>query len=165
MNRPSTTRQALGLVAFLAVSFAAAAVGATASISAPTFYAELSKPSWAPPASLFGPVWTVLYVMIGVSAWLAWRDHGLRRAWPALVVWVVQLIANALWTWLFFSLRSGALAMADIVALCLLIATTIAMFRRLNRTAALLLVPYLLWVSFASALTYSCWMRNPVLLG
>ncbi len=165
MTRPTTSRQVLGLIGFLAVTFAAGAVGAIASISAVRFYAELAKRSWAPPAWLFGPVWSVLYLMIGVSAWLVWRDHGLRGARSALVVWVLQLAANALWTWLFFSLRSGALSMAEIVVLWLLIVTTIAMFWRLQRTAALLLVPYLLWVSFASALTYACWTRNPALLG
>ncbi|HYW51274.1 MAG TPA: TspO/MBR family protein [Gemmatimonadaceae bacterium] len=165
MNRPTKSRQALGLVAFLAVTFAAGIVGAIASISAVKFYAELSKPSWAPPAWLFGPVWSVLYVMIAVSAWLVWRDHGLRGARTPLIVWVLQLVANALWTWLFFTLRSGALSMAEIVVLWLLIATTIRMFWPLDRIAALLLVPYLVWVSFASALTYACWTRNPMLLG
>ena len=165
MNRPTRAAQITALIAFLAVTFAAGAVGAIASIRAVVFYAELSKPSWAPPAALFGPVWSLLYVMIAISAWLVWRQHGLRRPRNAMIVWLLQLGANALWTWLFFTLMSGALAMAEIVVLWLLIAMTISMFWRLQRTAALLLVPYLLWVSFASALTYSCWMRNPTLLG
>ncbi|HYW50284.1 MAG TPA: TspO/MBR family protein, partial [Gemmatimonadaceae bacterium] len=148
MNRPSTSRQVLGLIGFLAVTFAAGIVGAVASISAVKFYFILDKPSWAPPAWLFGPVWSVLYVMIAVSAWLVWRDNGLRTTRPAMIVWLLQLAANALWTWLFFQVRSGAWSMAEIVVLWLLIVITIVMFRRFNRTAGWLLVPYLLWVTF-----------------
>lgn len=165
MTRPTRGAQIKALIAFLAITFAAGAVGAIASVTAVQFYFILDRPSWAPPAWLFGPVWSVLYVMIAVSAWLVWREHGLRTTRPAMIVWVLQLAANALWTWLFFIVRSGALAMAEIVVLWLLIVVTMVLFWRFKRLAAVLLVPYLLWVSFASALTYSCWMRNPTLLG
>ena len=147
------------------MSFAAAAVGGLASASASEFYLNLVRPSWAPPAWLFAPVWSVLYVLMGVAAWLVWRARGLGGARNALLVFVVQLAANALWTWLFFVWRQGGLAFAEILLLLALILAAIVLFWRANRLAAVLLVPYLLWVSFASALTLSTWRLNPGLLG
>lgn len=163
---PLTFRQqALGLAGWLAATFVAGGAGAIASAGAPSFYSELSLPPWAPPAWLFGPVWSVLYVLMGLAAWLVWRKHGFRGASTALRLFVVQLFANALWTWIFFVWRHGALSLAEIVALWLLIASTIAAFWRLHKPAALLLVPYLAWVSFATALTFLLWRLNPELLG
>jgi tryptophan-rich sensory protein len=107
----------------------------------------------------------VLYFLMAVAAWLVWREHGFRGAPTALWLFVIQLFANALWTWLFFVLHLGALSLAEIVVLWLLIAATIAAFWPLQRFAALLLVPYLAWVSFASALTLSLWRLNPSVLG
>ena len=158
------TNQAWGLVGWLVLTFAAGATGAIASVTAQTFYAQLVQPAWAPPAWLFGPVWTVLYIMIGVSAWLVWRAHGLRRARLALTLFVAQLVANALWTWLFFVLHQGALSVLEILLLWALIVATIVAFSRLYRPAAWLLLPYLAWVSFASALTWSIWRLNPGVL-
>jgi tryptophan-rich sensory protein len=103
--------------------------------------------------------------MMGVAAWLVWRKHGLPGAASALKLFVIQLIANALWTWLFFVWHQGALSFAEIVVLWLLVASTIVAFWRLHRLAALMLVPYLAWVSFASALTFSLWRLNPTVLG
>jgi translocator protein len=160
MKHPSPFVQALGLAGWLAGSFATAAIGGLASVRAAVFYNELTQPAWAPPAWLFGPVWTILYLLMGVAAWLIWRKHGFRGAATAL-----QLCANALWTWLFFALRQGALSLVEIVVLWLLIAATIGAFWRLNRIAALLLVPYLAWVTFATALNYTLWRLNPALLG
>jgi translocator protein len=168
MTRPptlSTSSQAVGLLVWLLMSFAAAAVGGLASASAREFYLNLVRPSWAPPAWLFAPVWSVLYVLMGVAAWLVWRARGLGGARNALLVFVVQLAANALWTWLFFVWRQGGLAFAEILLLLALILAAIVLFWRANRLAAVLLVPYLLWVSFASALTLSTWRLNPGLLG
>ena len=168
MTRPptlSTSSQAVGLLVWLLMSFAAAAVGGLASASASEFYLNLVRPSWAPPAWLFAPVWSVLYVLMGVAAWLVWRARGLGGARNALLVFVVQLAANALWTWLFFVWRQGGLAFAEILLLLALILAAIVLFWRANRLAAVLLVPYLLWVSFASALTLSTWRLNPGLLG
>jgi tryptophan-rich sensory protein len=102
---------------------------------------------------------------MAVAAWLVWRRQGFRRARAALSLFVVQLFANALWTWLFFVLHRGALALTEIIILWLLIAATIGAFWPLQRHSALLLVPYLAWVSFASALTWSLWRLNPVALG
>jgi tryptophan-rich sensory protein len=102
---------------------------------------------------------------MAVAAWLVWRKHGFRGARTALRLFIAQLVANALWTWLFFVLQRGALSLAEIAVLWLLIAATIFAFWSLDRLAALLLVPYLAWVSFASALTLSLWRLNPSVLG
>ena len=142
--------------------FVAAAVGAVASVDAPSFYAQLNKPSWAPPAGVFGPVWTVLYALMGVAAWLVWRSPGPKRA--ALTLFGAQLAANALWSWLFFAWHRGALAAVEILVLLALIVAMIVAFCRISRLAALLMVPYLLWVSFASVLTWAVWRSNPTLL-
>jgi benzodiazapine receptor len=161
----SQTHQALGLLGWLLLVFAAAAVGGFASASAGAFYGELVRPSWGPPGWLFGPVWSVLYVLMGISAWLVWRVRGIAGAKSALLVFVFQLAANALWTWLFFVWRQGGLAVAEILLLWVLIAATIGLFWRVSRLSAALLFPYLAWVSFASALTFSMWRLNPALLG
>jgi tryptophan-rich sensory protein len=165
MTRSSALNQSLGLAGWLLASFATAALGGFASINAASFYGQLVQPSWAPPAWLFGPVWTALYVLMGVSAWLVWRKHGFRGAGAALAIYAAQLVANALWSWLFFAWQQGAMAFAEIVVLWLLIALTIRMFWRLHRTAAILLVPYLAWVSFAAALNFALWRLNPAILG
>ena len=161
----ATRRQALGLAGWLVACFVTGGIGAIASASAASFYGERSKPSWAPPAWLFGPVWSVLYVLMGIGAWLVWREHGFGGASAALKLFVAQLFANALWTWIFFVWQQGALSLAEIVALWLLIASTILAFWHLHRLAALLLVPYLAWVSVATALTASLWRLNPAALG
>jgi tryptophan-rich sensory protein len=165
MTHSDSRTQALGLTGWLLASFVTGGIGAIASASAATFYGELSQPPWAPPAWLFGPVWSMLYVLMGISAWLVWREHGFRGAPTALKLFAAQLFANALWTWIFFVWHNGALSLAEIVALWLLIASTIRAFWRLHRLAALLLVPYLAWVSFATALTASLWRLNPAALG
>jgi benzodiazapine receptor len=165
VERYSAARQVVGLVAWLAVCFAAAAIGAAASASAPAFYRELDLPAWAPPASWFGPVWTLLYALMGVSAWLVWRERGWPGVRAALAVFLVQLAANALWSWLFFAWRQGLLAFVEILVLFVLIVATIGLFWRVSRLAAALLLPYLAWVGFASALTLAIWRRNPELLG
>lgn len=150
------------MLGWLLVVFVAAAVGAVASVDAPSFYAQLNKPSWAPPAGVFGPVWTVLYALMGVAAWLVWRSPGPKRA--ALTLFGAQLAANALWSWLFFAWHRGALAAVEILVLLALIVAMIVAFWRISRLAALLMVPYLLWVSFASVLTWAVWRSNPTLL-
>lgn len=161
---PLATAQVFGLVGWLVLTFVAAGLGAWASIDAQSFYAELSRPSWAPPAGVFGPVWTVLYLMMAISAWLVWRRDGFRGARPALVLFIVQLAVNALWSWLFFGWHQGALAFLEVLLLWALIVATVIAFRRLNGLAAALLLPYLAWVTFASALTFASWRMNPALL-
>ena len=158
-------KQILGFVAWLAVSFVAAAVGSAASIRAGPFYAQLGRPEWAPPPEVFGPVWTVLYALMGIAAWLVWRVGGFRAARTALTLFLVQLAVNALWSWLFFGWQLGSAAFADIVLLWVLIIATLVAFWRVRPLAGVLLIPYLLWVSFASALNYSVWQLNPQVLG
>lgn len=164
MTQSPALKQALGLGGWLLASFVTGGLGGLASVNAAGFYGQLVQPSWAPPAWLFGPVWSVLFVLMGISAWLVWRRHGFGGAGAALKVYVAQLVANALWTWLFFAWRLGAMALAEIALLWLLIAATIYLFWRLHRLAALLLVPYLAWVSFAAALNFSLWRLNPAVL-
>jgi tryptophan-rich sensory protein len=158
-------KQIVGLVGWLTVSFIAAAIGGAASIHAGPFYIQLVRPDWAPPPSIFGPVWTVLYVLMGIAAWLVWRVEGFRAAKSALTLFLVQLAFNALWSWLFFGWHRGALAFADILLLWALIVATLIAFWRIRPLAGALLVPYLLWVTFASALNYSVWQLNPQVLG
>ena len=162
MTTSSRSFQLLGLLAWLAVSFVAAAIGALASVQAASFYAQLDKPTWAPPAAIFGPVWSLLYALMGVAAWMVWRSPGPRK--QALTLFVVQLAANALWSWLFFGWHQGAAAAVEVLVLLALIAWTLAAFWRASPPAAWLLAPYLLWVGFASLLTWSVWQRNPSLL-
>jgi translocator protein len=157
-------KQIIGFVAWLAVSFIAAGIGSAASVQARPFYTRLVRPEWAPPPDLFGPVWTVLYALMGIAAWLIWRIDGFRTARTALVLFLVQLSLNALWSWLFFGWHLGALAFADIVLLWALIVATLIAFWRISPLAGALLVPYLLWVSFASVLSYSVWQLNPQIL-
>ena len=165
MAHGSLARQSLGLAGWLLATFAAGSICAIASARAGVFYGQLVQPAWAPPAWLFGPVWSALYTLMAVAAWLVWREHGFRSAFTALSLFVLQLFANALWTWLFFGLNRGALSIAEIGVLWLLIVATIVTFWPLQRAAALMLVPYLAWVSFASALTFSLWRLNPAVLG
>ena len=160
----STNKQLVGLLLWLAVTFLAAVIGAAASTRAGSFYAQLVRPGWAPPAKLFGPVWTILYTLMGVSAWLVWRNGGIDVARTALTLFLVQLAVNALWSWLFFGWRQGALAFADIALLWVLIVATLIAFWRVSAVAGALLIPYLLWVSFALVLQYWIWQRNPRVL-
>jgi tryptophan-rich sensory protein len=154
----------MGLAGWLLLCFAAAAIGGMASVRADEFYQQLARPAWAPPAWLFAPVWTTLYFLMGVAAWLVWRAHGFREGRTALVLFIVQLTANALWSWVFFVSRRGDLAFAEVILLWCLIVATVVSFRRLNPAAAALMLPYLAWVTFASVLTFSTWQLNPDLL-
>jgi benzodiazapine receptor len=158
-------RPLLGFLAWLVLCFAAAGIGAIASANAGAFYQQLARPSWAPPAWLFGPVWSVLYLCMAVAVWLVWRIGGWRAAGSALALFMVQLAANALWTWLFFYFQRGLLASVEILLLWALIVATIMQFWRLRPVAGALMLPYLAWVSFASVLSFTMWRLNPVLLG
>lgn len=157
----SVSRQTIGLVGWLLLAFGAAALGALASADAGAFYSTLSRPSWAPPGWLFGPVWSVLYVLMAVAAWLVWRARGFGGASIALTLFVAQLAANALWSWLFFVYHQGGLAFAEVLLLWCGIGATVVSFWRISLVAGLLLLPYLAWVSFASALTFAVWRLNP----
>jgi benzodiazapine receptor len=165
MSRLPPSKQLLGLLAWLAISFSAAGLGALASVNAGTFYQLLLRPTWAPPGWLFGPVWSVLYLSMGIAAWLAWRERGLRGMGGATVLFLSQLAVNALWSWLFFAWREGGLAFAEVLVLLMLIAATVLAFWRIRPLAGALLLPYLAWVAFASVLNYATWQLNPQLLG
>jgi benzodiazapine receptor len=147
------------VLVFLAFGCAAvvAGVGIWAVVGTQEEYAALVKPSWAPPPWLFGPVWTVLYVMIALSGWLAWRRAASLRI---LVPYVVQLALNAAWTPIFFGAGQYGWAVVDIVALWLAIVATMWTFRKVSTLATVLLIPYLAWVSFATALNVSIWLAN-----
>ncbi len=165
MTSLSKPKQILGLFAWLVISFVASGIGAAASIRAASFYGQLVQPAWAPPSSVFGPVWTILYALMGIAAWLAWRAGGFRAHRSALALFLVQLAINALWSWLFFAWHRGALAFVDIGLLWLLVVATVVAFWRVRPLAGALLIPYLLWVSFAAALNFSVWQLNSQFLG
>ena len=165
MPRLLTIRQVIGLAGWLLLSFAAAGVGAVASISAGIFYQQLFRPEWAPPAAVFGPVWGVLYLLMGIAACLVWRQRGFRESGMALWLFNAQLTANALWSWLFFAWHNGAWAFYEILILWVLILWTVAAFWRACSLAGALLLPYLAWVTFATALCFAIWRLNPVALG
>jgi tryptophan-rich sensory protein len=165
MASHSKQGQILGLIGWLVVSFAASAVGAVASIQAKSFYSQLVQPAWAPPPWIFGPVWTILYALMAISAWLVWRSGGFYTNRAALSFFIVQLFLNALWSWLFFAWHRGALAFADTLLLWAAIVATLVLFWRVSLLAGALLIPYLLWVGFASALNYTLWKFNPLILG
>ena len=125
-----------------------------------TWYVDLQRPSFAPPGWLFGPVWTVLYICMGIASWLVWREAGWRAGRRALILYGIQLAFNAAWTPIFFGLRQIGWAFVEILVLATCIVATIVSFARVDRRAAALLVPYLLWVAFASVLNASLWLLN-----
>lgn len=151
----------LGLVGFALAVAAAAVVGGLASADAGGAYARLAQPAWAPPSWLFGPVWIALYVLIAVAGWLVWRRAGWKGARWALTLFAVQLVLNAAWTPLFFGAEMRFAALVDILVLLAVITAMIPAFARVSRTAAVLLVPYWVWVAFATALTFAMWQLNP----
>jgi benzodiazapine receptor len=124
--------QLLGLLGWVLITFVAAVLGAVASVSAREFYAELARPTWAPPGWLFGPMWTCLYVLMAIAAWLVWRGRGFAGARTALTLFLIQLAANALWSWLFFRWRQGGLAFAEVLVLLVLVVATLVAFRRVS---------------------------------
>jgi tryptophan-rich sensory protein len=146
------------LVLFLVLAFLPAVFGGL--FGPGEWYRGLAKPSWTPPGWLFGPVWTMLYLSIGIAGYLAWgASDGRPRALP-FTVYGLQLLLNALWSWLFFGLHRPGLAFADIVALFLLVVLNVALFLPISRAAGLLLAPYAAWVAFASALNHGIWRMN-----
>jgi translocator protein len=151
-------RQAVGLIFWLVISVAAGWFGSR--FMPGEWYAGLVKPSWNPPSSVFAPVWTTLYVLMGVAAWLVWRQVGFAGAPVALGLFALQLVLNAAWSYLFFGLHQPAVAFVDIVALWLAILATTVAFWRVSGPAGVLLLPYLCWVGFASALNLQLWRLN-----
>jgi benzodiazapine receptor len=162
-NTSSPPGQWLVLAAFIVLCLAVAGVaGWATSQSVATWYLTLNRPSWTPPNWLFAPVWTTLYIMMAVAAWRIWRSGGgfTGTARPALVMFFVQLALNFAWSFAFFGARSPSLGLVVIIMLWLAIAATISAFRPIDRLAAWLLVPYLAWVSYATALNFAIWTLN-----
>ena len=152
-------RSAYGLVVALLCCFGTSAIGGLlTATSVSSWYLQLDRPSWNPPGWLFGPVWTTLYALMAVSVWLVWRASDKSKR--AITVFAIQLGLNLLWSALFFGLRSPGLALLEILLLLAMITLTIVEFSRLNRLAAALLVPYLLWTSFAAVLNGAIYMLN-----
>jgi uncharacterized protein YbjT (DUF2867 family)/tryptophan-rich sensory protein len=159
--RPSALRQLAWLIGFISLCFASAGLGAAATAtSVGGWYQTLAKPSWNPPDWLFGPVWSMLYLMMAFAAWLVWRCHGWRAARPALTWFGIQLALNVTWSFLFFGLHRPGLALVEIISLWLSILATGIAFRQTSVAASLLLVPYLAWTSFAVFLNFALWRLN-----
>jgi benzodiazapine receptor len=157
----TSTQQAIGLVVLIVICFAAAAIGsAFTTPSVPGWYASLTKPAWTPPAWVFGPVWSALYLAMAFAAWLVWRRAGFSSARGALMLFAAQLVLNVCWSAIFFRVHRPGLAFAEILLLWLMILAATLAFRPLSRAAAWLMVPYLLWVAFAATLNYSIWKLN-----
>jgi len=150
------------LVGFILICLAAGAIGSIFTFqSIPTWYAGLNKPDFSPPNWVFGPVWTTLYIMMGIAAYLVYaKDVKKKEVRTALMVFSVQLVLNTLWSILFFGLQSPLYGLICIIALWLAIAATIWKFYGIDKNAGRLLAPYILWVSFASVLNYFIWMLN-----
>jgi benzodiazapine receptor len=156
-------RDVLGLGLFLAVCLAVSGIGgAITATSVGTWYQALEKPSFNPPDWVFAPVWTALYVMMAIAGWRVWRRAPSDARWKGLGVFAVQLALNLTWSFLFFGLQRIDLALVEIVVLLLAISLNTVIFWRIDRLAGALFVPYLLWVSYATALTASLWLLNRV---
>ena len=156
---------AQGGLLFFGLTFLTAALGALASSNAPSFYAALQLPSWAPPASVFGPVWTVLYAVMAVAAWVVWRHRHKVQGDSGLVLYTVALVPNGLWSWLFFDQHLGVWALIDIGVLWVMVGLTVRAFWRVRPLFGALMVPLWAWVSFAAVLNATLWQSNPALLG
>jgi tryptophan-rich sensory protein len=154
------TSSIVALLVFLGLNFATALSGAF--FMPGEWYRGLAKPSWNPPDWAFAPAWTVLYIMIAVAGWLVWREAGLAGAALPLAVYVVQLLFNAGWSAVFFGLQRPDLAFLEVIGLWLSILATILLFWPVSQLAALLLLPYLAWVTFAATLNFAIWRLNVV---
>jgi translocator protein len=152
----TTANQLPSLLVFISLVALVAVFGAQFEPGA--WYSQLQKPDWNPPNWVFGPVWTVLYLGIAVAGWLVWRET--RRVGPALQLWGLQLIANGLWSWLFFGLHRPGLALIDIAVLFCLIVSFIIVSRRYSVVASWLFFPYAIWVGFAAALNGWIWRAS-----
>ena len=156
---PTRLKSAVALAGWLALCFSAASLGA---VFAPgEWYAALEKPAWNPPAWVFGPVWTALYTLMAVAAWLVWKRGGFAGHRAALSLFLAQLLFNALWSPLFFGRQDPGLALADLLLLWLALLMTVAGFWKARPLAGVMLLPYLAWVTFAGALNFTLWRLNP----
>jgi benzodiazapine receptor len=152
------TLEIAGAVGSLIVTFGAAAIGARFLPDA--WYEALKKPAWNPPNRVFGPVWTILYFLMALAAWLVWRKYGIAGAIAPLSFFVLQLALNAGWSWLFFGRHEPGAAFIDLALLWVVILITLVLFWSRMAAAGILLLPYLAWVSFAGALNWTVWRLN-----
>ena len=163
MSKKFTANDFLKLLASFILCLTAGFIGSLFTRAAvPTWYATLSKPTFTPPSSVFGPVWTILYLLMGTALFLVWRTNGvLQQRRKALSAFILQLVLNTIWSMLFFGLRAPLAGLVGIICLWVAIWLTIHFFARISRMAAWLLIPYLLWVSFAVILNISIFILNP----
>lgn len=155
-------KQLAVLILFIGICYLVAWAGAQVSpgIASAEWYESIQKPDWNPPAWVFGPVWTILYTLMGIAAWLIWRDFGFKNAKLAMSLFFLQLLLNGLWSHIFFGLQEIGWALAEMIfLLAAIIATTIAFFQK-KPIAGWIMVPYILWVTFATFLTYTIWSLN-----
>ena len=158
--QPTRSKNVIALAISLGAVVIASALGGLASATSAEDYQRLQQPSWAPPSWVFGPVWTVLYTMMAVAAWLVWRSGPWSQTRPALTAYGVQLVLNAAWTPLFFGLGWRGIAFAELSVLCLILVGTVVLFFRRNAVAGWLLIPYLAWSTFALFLNFAVWQLN-----
>lgn len=147
-----------GLIGWLLACFLAALIGAY--FEPGSWYEMLNKPSWTPPNWVFPVVWPILYIFMAIAAWLIWKEYGFDSARKELRWFILQLTLNAAWSWIFFGQQAISTALGEILLLWMAILFTTMLFRRKNKIAAYLLVPYLLWVSYAVALNFAIWQMN-----
>ncbi len=160
-DRPKRSRDLLGLFAFIILCLAVSGVGgAVTATSVDTWYQALEKPSFNPPDWVFAPVWTALYILMGIAAWRVWRLRSSGSTLTAFAVFGVQLCLNLAWSFLFFGLQRVDLALIEIVILLVAIITNTIVFWRIERLAGLLFVPYAAWVTYATILNTSLWLLN-----
>lgn len=151
-----------GLIVWILIAFLPGIVGSlfTPDTAGDSWYSQLAKPAWNPPGWVFGPVWTTLYLLMGVAAWLVWKEGGFGAHRAALSIFLAQLVVNGLWSWFFFGLHLPLLALLDILLLEVLIVFMLFYFWRIQRWAAILILPYLAWVTYAITLNAGIvWMN------
>ena len=158
MSTRNRARDLLGLSFWLILTFGVATIASQ--FEPGSWYQMIAKPSWTPPGWVFGPVWSLLYLMMALSAWMVWRRRASRKVGLPLGFYLAQLIVNGLWSWLFFGRQMIGAALIDLILLVLLVAITLFLFARIDRRAAALLAPYFLWICFASALNFEIWRLN-----
>ncbi|THD59293.1 TspO/MBR family protein [Phenylobacterium sp.] len=158
----STTRSGLiSAIAFVGVALGVGALGGLATASSvTTWYLGLNKPAFNPPNAVFGPVWTILYILMAVAAWRVWRRARRSGLWSALTLYAAQLVLNLAWSLIFFGLRQPAWALGEVVVLLSGVVMTAVVFWRIDRLSGLMMIPYAVWVAFAAVLNLEIWRLN-----
>ncbi len=155
-------KEFLRLIVAVVVSLSAGIIGSIfTSPAIPGWYAALQKPVLNPPGWVFAPVWTILYILMGISLFLIWREGVKKKEIKtAIIIFFVQLFLNASWSFVFFGMKNPGWALVNIISLWLIIITMTILFHKINKKAAYLLIPYIIWISFASYLNYAIWILN-----